>query len=270
MLGIAQHRPPIRHRQTKGQHNHNRGQHDHDGLRLVDLDHRGPNHGDHRFHLDFDHGVHHNHCHYGIYDVDDRRHDIQHGHHVLIDDHHERVTAPDGTDIDPAATARILFLCTGNASRSVLAGAALSTRRQDFVVATAGTLVIDGLPMSQRTRVAFDQVGLSSPHHRSRQATASMLTTTDLVVAMAPEHVHWVRRNHEIVAERTATLIHLVRRLDPPATGSLSDRLARLHLDRHDPDQSEEIVDPGGGEVDGYVAVAHQIVELVDRLAPRL
>ena len=42
----------------------------------------------------------------------------------------------------------VLFLCTVNAAGSVLGGAALRSMRPDVEVATAGTLSVDGLPMS--------------------------------------------------------------------------------------------------------------------------
>src|SRR5262249_35024807 len=96
------------------------------------------------------------------------------------------------------AAGRILFLCTGNATRSVLGGAALAQRRPDLAIETAGTLVIEGLPMSFRTRAGFDAIDLAVPRHRSRQATAEILECHDLVVAMAPEHVQWVRREHPV------------------------------------------------------------------------
>lgn len=163
----------------------------------------------------------------------------------------------------------ILFLCTGNASRSVMGAAALSRRRPDIPVFTAGTLVLEGLPMSTRTRRAMLDAGLDPSDHRSRQATGSLLADAALVVAAAPEHVAWVRREHPVHAARTATLIHLVRKL-PTEPTPLADRVTELLLDEHRPDADEAIVDPGGGELDLYIKVAHEIVALVDELAGRL
>jgi protein arginine phosphatase len=166
-------------------------------------------------------------------------------------------------------TGSILFLCTGNAARSVMAGVALRHLRPDLRVETAGTLSVDGMPISWRTRAALDAVGLEWPQHASRQAHATDLAGADLVVALAPEHVDWVRREHPTLAARTATLVRLARDL-PHGRRSLSDRLAVLGP--HDVQLAawEEVVDPGGGEVEAFVACARQIVELIDQLAPKL
>jgi protein-tyrosine phosphatase len=171
------------------------------------------------------------------------------------------VTAPDPT--------RILFLCTGNATRSVLGGAALAQRRPDLNVSTAGTLVIEGLPMSFRTKAGFDAIDLTAPQHRSRQATHAILLAHDLVVAMAPEHVQWVRREHPDIASRTATLKRLCREL-APGEQPLTERVAALQLEAVVLEPWEEVVDPGGGEVDHYVACALEVNELVDDLVHRL
>ena len=163
----------------------------------------------------------------------------------------------------------VLFLCTGNAARSVLAGAALRLMRPDVEVATAGTLSVDGLPMSWRMRAALDAVGLAWPRHASTQATRTHLDKADLVVAMAPEHVEWVRRDHPAVSHRTATLKHLVDAL-APAGPPLVDRVEALGLTDHHLRPDEEIMDPGSGDVDAFIACAHDVVDLVKRLAARL
>ena len=163
----------------------------------------------------------------------------------------------------------ILFLCTGNAARSVMAGVALEQLRSDLSVETAGTLTVDGMPISFRTRAALDDVGLPWPSHRSRQAGRAHFDRADLVVALAPEHVEWVRREHPEVADRTATLIRLAKVL-APGPDPLADRVAGLGLAEVELEPWEEVVDPGGGEVEVFIECAREIVPLVERLAELL
>lgn len=134
---------------------------------------------------------------------------------------------------------------------------------------TAGTLSIDGLPMSWRTNAGFEAVGLPRPPHRSRQVTPDDLDRATLVVGLAPEHVEWVRREHRAAAERTGTLRRLAREL--PADGRpLPQRVADLGLADVELGGWEEVVDPGGGEVEAFTACAYEVVELVEQLAGRI
>lgn len=166
-------------------------------------------------------------------------------------------------------TTPLLFLCTGNAARSVMAGAALAAHLPEWHVTTAGTLVVEGQPMSWRTRAALEGVGLAAPHHRSRQATSADLQHAALVMGLAPEHVHWVRRTHPDAAARTATLRRLARDL-PAGPAPLAERVRGLGLDAVELEPWEEVVDPGGGDAEVFAACAREVVDLVARLAPRL
>jgi len=163
----------------------------------------------------------------------------------------------------------VVFLCTGNAARSVMGGAALAAHLPDWHVTTAGTLVVEGQPMSWRTKAALDLVGLAAPSHRSRQASEAELRHAALVIALAPEHVRWVRRTHPEAAPRTATLRRLARDL-PAHAAPLPDRVASLDLANAELGDWEEVVDPGGGDAGDFAACAAEVVDLVAALAPRL
>jgi protein-tyrosine phosphatase len=164
----------------------------------------------------------------------------------------------------------VVTLCTGNAARSVMAGAILREHVPGLQVTTSGTHVIEGMPMSWRTRDAITSLGLPVPNHRSRQATTQELDNADLVIALAREHVMWMRRVHPTAAPRTATLKRLARDL-PEANGEpLFERLARMHVHEVKLESWEDVVDPAGGDLDVFVDCAREIADLLHLVIPRL
>jgi len=163
----------------------------------------------------------------------------------------------------------VVTLCTGNAARSVMAGAILREHVPGLVVSTSGTHVIEGMPMSWRTRDAIASLDIPVPDHRSRQATGAELDRADLVIALACEHVRWMRRFHPAAATRTATLKRLARDLTPGPT-PLRDRLAVLELDRVDLQPWEDVLDPAGGDLDVFQDCAKEIADLLHDVIPRL
>ena len=162
----------------------------------------------------------------------------------------------------------VVALCTGNAARSVMAGALLADD-PNIVVATRGTHVVEGLPMSMRTRSALVALGVNDHSHRSRQLSSDDLRDADLIVAMAREHVQFVRRVHPQAAARTATLKRLARDL-PAGSGPLAERVAALRLDAVDLEDWEDVDDPAGGDEAVFHECADEIRDLLDQLAPAL
>ena len=158
----------------------------------------------------------------------------------------------------------IVFLCTGNAARSVMAGAVLEALGGVRVV-TAGTFVIEGQPMSWRTRQAIERTGVTVPRHASRQLSHAHLEDADLVVALAVEHVEYIRREHPEAAGKTATLKRLCRHL-PQVDGSLPERVAALDLAAVELEPWEDVDDPAGGEIDVFERCAQEVVALIGDL----
>ena len=150
-----------------------------------------------------------------------------------------------------------------------MAGALLAEHVPGLRVTTSGTHVIEGMPMSWRTRDAIEGLGLSVPFHRSRQATPEELDSADLVLALAGEHVTWMRRVHPSAAARTGTLKRLARDL-APSGDPLAVRVAALGLTDVELEEWEDVVDPAGGDVDVFHDCAREIATLVHALASRL
>jgi protein-tyrosine-phosphatase len=165
--------------------------------------------------------------------------------------------------------AHLVFLCTGNAARSVMAGAIALHRRADLEVVTAGTHVVEGMPMSWRTRDALAGVGVRADGHRSHQLRDGDVSVTDLVVAMAGEHVTYIRRQHPDAAPRTATLKRLVRDLGADE-GPLTDRVAALELAALEIEPWEDVCDPAGGDLPEFEHCVAEIDALVSALVSRL
>ena len=137
-------------------------------------------------------------------------------------------------------------------------------------VSGSGTHALPGHPMSVRTRTALERLGLADPTHRSSQFDETDVRRASLIVAMAPEHVQWVRRVHPEAADRTVTLKRVVQMLagpsSPPSDTALLDRIHALDLAGLAIEEWEEVVDPAGGEQKEFDACAQEIDALVDQL----
>lgn len=156
---------------------------------------------------------------------------------------------------------RLLFVCTGNATRSVIAEALVRRDRPDWPVFSAGTWAIPGLPSSRRTLAALDAVGVAAPGHRSRTLNATHLQDADLVIAFEQAHIAFIRKRFPEAAAYSATLPRLLLPGDAWIPPDFADEPLR---------DWPEVEDPAGGEVDEFIACAQRIALDVQALLPRL
>ncbi len=138
-----------------------------------------------------------------------------------------------------------------------------------LTIVTAGTHVVEGQPMSRRTRDALASLGLSADGHRSHQLIDRDVEGADLVLAMAGEHVSYIRRRYPSAASKTASIKRLCRDL-PTGPPSLAQRMASLGLAELPVEPWEDVDDPAGGEDETYVSCAEELAGLCALLLPRL
>ena len=141
-------------------------------------------------------------------------------------------------------------------------------------VASAG-LLHSGQPASDHGVDILRGRGLDMTTHRSRAMSRELLSSADLILGMAREHVREAVVLDRALWPRTFTLKELVRRGEAVgprgAHESLPDWLARVGQGRRiseltgsSPD--DDVADPYGGPRTAYERMATELDGLIDRL----
>jgi protein-tyrosine-phosphatase len=134
---------------------------------------------------------------------------------------------------------------------------------------TAGTHTVDGQPMGLRTRTALmgipELADESFTRHRSRQVYEADIVRAELVVVMEADHVRFVRRTYPDAADRTAGIRRLCEDL-PPAPPPRGERVAALKLADVPLSDTDDVIDPAGGDAEVYRACADELWTLCRRL----
>jgi protein-tyrosine-phosphatase len=113
----------------------------------------------------------------------------------------------------------ILFVCTGNSCRSVMAEGffkyLIAKEASRFHVGSAGVSAMDGYPASAETVRVLKQNGVDVSQHSSRRLTTNMVRTADKIFVMEVMHKIAILQNWPEAREK----VHLLTEYSRNARG---------------------------------------------------
>ncbi len=110
---------------------------------------------------------------------------------------------------------RILFVCTGNSCRSVMAEGLFKKmtedRRAEYSVMSAGISAPDGFPATPDTLHVLEGEGVDMSGHASQRLRPEMVLAADKVFVMEKFHKDWVLK----LVPQAAGKVHLLTEFAP-------------------------------------------------------
>ncbi len=96
---------------------------------------------------------------------------------------------------------KILFVCTGNSCRSVMAELLLKNMIKkskelnihDFKIYSAGTSCINNISPPNETLRVLSKEGIDASFHRSKNVTPEMLNEADIILVMQKHHKEFLK-----------------------------------------------------------------------------
>lgn len=152
---------------------------------------------------------------------------------------------------------RILFVCTGNSCRSIMAEGLMKDAlkflgKESIKVSSAGVSAIDGFSPTRETIEVMKREGVDVSGFRSRAITGEIIKNSDLILVMAAHHMDEIIRRVPQAAHKT----HILKQY-----GRYDDSSTCEELD---------ISDPIGKPMEVYEYTLGEIKREVNRIAQNL
>ena len=138
----------------------------------------------------------------------------------------------------------VLFVCTANVCRSPMASALFKdivSREigdQVWLIESAGTWAVSGVPAATNSRLAMNERGLEIEDHRSQPVNGDLLNKFDLILTMERRH----KESLSIEFPEISGRVYIV-----------SEMVGRAY----------DIWDPVGGTLDEFKATADELADIL-------
>ncbi len=148
---------------------------------------------------------------------------------------------------------RMLFVCTGNSCRSVIAKYLMqdllrNAKITDIRIDSAGVFAHEGMPSTQETQQVLKEVGVDCSGHAARVVTPELVRGADLVLVMEQFHLEEVLRRVPDAKDK----VHLLK---------------GYGRNPREPEAHQEVSDPIGKPLEVYEVCCTEIRGEIERVA---